>query len=123
MSLQPLLDMILPVFVGTGLGAAVCSYLLKLVKRDILDQLDSLIRAQTKPLQDQVDKDTAATTAALRWILKQMLAEHLSRGSITTADLDFLTGIFDSYHDLGGNGVIAKMYRDVLDLPVAGGAK
>ena len=124
MDLQPLLDMILPVFVGTGLGAAACSYLLRLVKRDMLQQLDALIQAQTQPLQAQVDKDTAATTAALRWILKSMLAEHLQRGCITTADLDFIAGIFDSYHDLGGNGVIEKMYRDVLGLPVvAGGAK
>lgn len=118
MTLSGFINSLIPILAGTGIGAAICSYIVRLIKKDILQQLEAIIETKTQPLKEESERNTAATTAALRYILKDMLQSYLQDGTISASDLDFVTALFQSYRDLGGNGIVQKLYNDVLQLPI-----
>lgn len=43
---------------------------------------------------------------------------YILRGSITTDELEDLTEMYNSYHNLGGNGTGTKIYNDCCKLPL-----
>lgn len=58
----------------------------------------------------------------MMWIQHDRLLElckmYLRVKEITIDELENLTGLYESYKDLGGNGTIKKLYEKIQNLPV-----
>lgn len=58
----------------------------------------------------------------MMWIQHDRLLElcktYLRAKEITVDELENLTGLYESYKELGGNGTIKKLYEKVQNLPV-----
>ena len=51
--------------------------------------------------------------------LYQACQYHIDHETITVSDLDNLEYLYDSYHDLGGNGTGTELYSRCKALPIA----
>ena len=58
----------------------------------------------------------------MTWILHDRLVQsckfYLKKGHISVDDLENLKGLYDSYHDLGGNGTVTILYNRVKALEI-----
>lgn len=65
-------------------------------------------------------KRIGAIETALRASLYDRLyylhGKYMHQGWISVPDLENITGIYDGYHALGGNGVGTKLYEDLKGL-------
>lgn len=65
--------------------------------------------------------DTALNKAVLSLLhdkLQTLAKDRLSDGKIDVDDLENMTGMYESYTALGGNGTIKKLMERVYQLPV-----
>lgn len=87
----------------TAVLAAVSGYLVgKLKKANTID----------KAMQQGIK-------AVLRRELVLIHEEHcIKKIPISIDDKDQATDLYAAYHELGGNGTIAKIYQEILELPV-----
>ena len=67
-------------------------------------------------------KRTAARDNALTCLLRVKLIEYhdryMEKGSIPSYALENYEHMYSAYHDLGGNGMVARMHEEILELPV-----
>ena len=56
--------------------------------------------------------------ALLRNELVRRYREYESKGEITILDKENIEHMFCEYKNLGGNGTVAKMYEEMLSLPI-----
>lgn len=56
--------------------------------------------------------------ALLRNELIRRYREYESKGEITILDKENIEHMFKEYKNLGGNGTVAKMYDELLELPI-----
>lgn len=56
--------------------------------------------------------------ALLRNELIRRYREYESKGEITILDKENIEHMFNEYKNLGGNGTVAKMYNELLELPI-----
>ena len=56
--------------------------------------------------------------ALLRNELIRRYREYESKGEITILDKENIEHMFKEYTNLGGNGTVAAMYEDLLELPI-----
>jgi hypothetical protein len=58
----------------------------------------------------------------MMWIQHNMLLDrcksYLKAREITVDELENLTGLYESYKELGGNGTIKKLYEKIQNLPI-----
>lgn len=57
--------------------------------------------------------------ALLRDRINQSCQYHLERKAITPRDREVLNALFESYFDMGGNGVVKHLKSEIDDLPTA----
>lgn len=55
--------------------------------------------------------------ALLRNELIRRYREYESKGEISIIDKENVEHMFQEYRNLGGNGTVAKMYEELLELP------
>ncbi len=55
--------------------------------------------------------------ALLRNELIRRYREYEEKGEISIIDMENIEHMFKEYRNLGGNGTVAKMYEDLLELP------
>lgn len=76
----------------------------------------------TKVYENSSKKDTIER-AALRMLLHDRLYQgcryYIREGKIDVDGLENMTGIYKSYHNLGGNGTGTALYERVSKLPIA----
>ncbi|MBQ7140001.1 MAG: hypothetical protein IJO32_00685 [Bacilli bacterium] len=56
--------------------------------------------------------------ALLRNELVRRYREYETKGEITILDKENIEHMFKEYKNLGGNGTVAKMYEEILSLPI-----
>lgn len=56
--------------------------------------------------------------ALLRNELVRRYREYEIKGEITILDKENIEHMFKEYKNLGGNGTVAKMYEEILSLPI-----
>lgn len=69
-------------------------------------------------LNKQIEQCKAGTISIQHHMLYELCNKILAVGYVTTDQLDDLRYIFESYHDLGGNGTGELLYQKVLNLEV-----
>ena len=57
--------------------------------------------------------------AILRDRIIQADVHFSDRGHATISQKDNIQMMYDAYHRLGGNGIVTKSYRHIMELPVA----
>lgn len=77
--------------------------------------------ARLMVLEDNDRRQHAGTVALLHHELYELCNGHITRGRISTGDLDDLGYIYTSYKGLGGNGTGEALYNKVLALPIVNG--
>ena len=74
-----------------------------------------------KKRQDEQDKKNRAIENGVQALLRNELIrryrEYESKGEISIIDKENVEHMFEEYKNLGGNGTVAKMYEDLLELP------
>ena len=69
-------------------------------------------------------KDRAANGKGTMLLLRVQLIEYhdkwTERGYVTKIGLQNFIEMYDCYHDLGGNGMITDLKKQVEDLPIRG---
>ena len=55
--------------------------------------------------------------AVLRDRILQAFNYYRKVGGITTAQMDNISSMYRAYHNLGGNGVVTKIYEQAMSLP------
>lgn len=55
--------------------------------------------------------------ALLRNELIRRYREYETKGELTIIDKENLEAMFKEYQNLGGNGTVAQMYKDLIELP------
>jgi hypothetical protein len=102
--------------VGGGFFAALVSGVIQIV----------LWRMNRKAkLADNDDAAHKAIRAGLRIILydriKHLCKVYIARGAVAIEELEDLTAMHNVYHgDLGGNGFLDKLMKQVNELPIGG---
>lgn len=56
--------------------------------------------------------------ALLRNELIRRYREYETKGEITILDKENIEHLFNEYKNLGGNGTVAQMYEEMLNLPI-----
>ena len=77
-------------------------------------------RLMTKQKQD-AEKQKAienGVQALLRNELVRRYREYETKGEITILDKENIEHMLEEYKNLGGNGTVAKMYEEMLSLPI-----
>lgn len=71
-----------------------------------------------KKVQKKEQSIERGVQALLRNELIRRYREHETKGEITIIDKENMEHLFNEYKNLGGNGTIAKMYEEMLNLPI-----
>lgn len=78
------------------------------------------IRHIFKKFKTQTDRQKAVeqgVQALLRNELIRRYREYESKKEISILDMENIEHMFKEYTNLGGNGTVAKMYEELLELP------
>jgi hypothetical protein len=85
------------------------------------EHFDTLNKFVSKELELETKMDNVSTgmIALLRDKINGYYFDKCNeRGFITPAELEIVTALFDSYHKLGGNGLIAREMEIINKFPV-----
>lgn len=75
----------------------------------------------TKKFKQQASRQKAleqGVQALLRNELIRRYREYETKGEITILDKENISHMYEEYKNLGGNGTVAKMYEEILELPI-----
>lgn len=82
--------------------------------------LGTIIGFVSSQFKKEKRKNTAienAVQSLLRNELIRRYREYEIKGEISILDKENVEHMFEEYRNLGGNGTVAKMYEDLLELP------
>lgn len=71
-----------------------------------------------KKLHNREKAVESGVQALLRNELIRRYREYESKGEITILDKENVEHMFNEYKNLGGNGIVAQMYEEILNLPI-----
>lgn len=80
----------------------------------------ALIAALIKTLKGNHAKQRAIMSGLQSMLRGEIVKQHekyTERGYCPVYAKDALTRQYESYHDLGGNGVITELYHEIMELP------
>lgn len=108
--------------------------------KDILDKHEGILNEHTVKL-DKIDtsldnisdelKESSEYTKESDLIIKSALCSmqrqtilntcerYIRNGFATLEQKDTISSLYDSYHALGGNGFLTKLYNQVMELPIS----
>ena len=118
------MDSILSVLIG-GVGVAFISGIFMLLQSRMTVKAEerSDIRKMTHLLEVESKEFFETVQTSIRVLLhdriKHLAREHIDKGYIYYDDLHDIITMYDIYHDkLKGNGTLAKMMKEVMELTV-----
>lgn len=76
-----------------------------------------VVMKKSRDTDDRLKTHDAALIAILHDKLYTKCNEYITRGYATVDEINNLRYLYDSYHDLGGNGTGTKLYERVINLP------
>lgn len=89
---------------------------------EVLSGIVSAVLAYAyKKLKRRVDKQKLIETGMLAILhdrLYQLGREYIERGRVTLEELKNMEYLYESYHELGGNGTGTEIWERVKNLPV-----
>ncbi len=91
----------------------ILNYLIPLVLGGIIGFISTKLKIRNK--KDKAIEE--GVQALLRNELIRRYREYEIKGEISILDKENIEHMFKEYTNLGGNGTVAKMYEDILDLP------
>lgn len=99
----------------------VIKYWLEFVFTGAIAIMSYIIKKLKKRMKEQERKNTAienGVQALLRNELIRRYREYEEKGEVSIIDKENIEHMFEEYKNLGGNGTVAKMYEDMLELPI-----
>ena len=85
---------------------------------------DARLEAEQQRATDIANREQAVNNA-LRALCRDRILQgyryYRQQGSVSTAELESMTKLYDAYHSLGGNGTISAVYDKICDLPLKEG--
>ncbi len=91
----------------------ILNYLIPLILGGIIGFISTKLKIRNK--KDKAIEE--GVQALLRNELIRRYREYEIKGEISILDKENIEHMFKEYTNLGGNGTVAKMYKDILDLP------
>ena len=82
--------------------------------------LGGVIGFLSTKMKSHNEKDKAieeGLVALLRNELVRRYREYKQKGEMSILDKENIEDMFNQYENLGGNGTVKKMYKELLDLP------
>lgn len=83
------------------------------------------VSMEVKNTQDKVDEVTqiglqnrSSNKSIMSYCLHKEFSEALERGYTTSEDLAELSGLYESYREIGGNGKIETLFNRFTKLPI-----
>ena len=118
MDYMHIIGMILP----SAFSLAGDYYMYKLQRRDriIEEEKESRKRAIAEEKVAQKQESEAIRNglcAVLRDRIIQSATYYEEKGFIPIRDMENMSLMYKAYHNLGGNGLVTKVYKEVLELP------
>lgn len=97
-------------------------YMYKLNRRDkAMDAAKAQHERESRELKEKQEQESKALRnglcAVLRDRIMQSATYHEERGFIPLRDMENMSLMYQAYHELGGNGLVTKVYEEVLELP------
>lgn len=97
-------------------------YMYKLHQRDkkaeaAKAQLEEEHRAAKEEHEQESKAIRDGLCAVLRDRIIQSATHHEEKGFIPLRDMENMSLMYQAYHNLGGNGLVTKVYEEVLELP------
>lgn len=89
------------------------NYIIPLVLGTIIGFLSTKIKNYKR--KDKVIED--GLVALLRNELVRRYREYEQKGEMSILDKENIEDMFKQYENLGGNGTVKKMYKELLELP------
>ena len=91
----------------------ILNYMVPLILGGIIGFLSTKIKNYNK--KDKAIED--GLVALLRNELVRRYREYETKGEMAILDKENIEDMFKQYENLGGNGTVKKMYKELLDLP------
>ena len=83
----------------------------------VITSLGYLLK-RIKKVQNKEQAIERGVQALLRNELIRRYREYEVKGEITILDKENMEHLFDEYKNLGGNGTVAQMYEEMMNLPI-----
>lgn len=82
-------------------------------------QREAEVKEAERNRREEYDALKDGIIAILRDRIIQADVHFSDRGHATISQKDNVQMMYDAYHRLGGNGIVTKSYRHIMELPVA----
>lgn len=97
-------------------------YMYKLHQRDKQIEAEKAKRDEEhRVAKEEQEKENRAIRDGLCAVLRdriiQSATHHEEKGFIPLRDMENMSLMYQAYHNLGGNGLVTKVYEEVLELP------
>lgn len=112
--------------VGTFLSSAFSFagglYMYKLHKRDKkVEGERQLQEEERRAAKEEHEHESKAIRDGLCAVLRDRIIQsatcHEEKGFISFRDMENMSLMYQAYHNLGGNGLVTKVYEEVIELP------
>lgn len=91
----------------------IVSYLIPTILGAIIGFISTKVKANSK--KDKAIEE--GVQALLRNELIRRYREYEDKGEMSILDKENMEAMFKQYENLGGNGTVKKMYKELLELP------
>lgn len=116
---QPVIQSIIPTTVSLFLGFVIGRMNKKADKKDAMEEANQLEQKQrTEESERSIKLVSEGICELLRVKLIEYHDQYMEKGSIPSYVFDNFTSMYNTYHDLGGNGMITHMYEELKELPI-----
>lgn len=103
--------------VTPGLLIPVIKYYSEKSKEKTEKQNDKTIERLDK-IDAKLESQGQATKNIIRYRLIKNMRHAIRRGYTSSSELQEMCNLYDSYHELGGNGTVDKVYNDFINLKI-----
>ncbi len=103
------------------MGEFIVKYWLEVLFTLLCSVFVFLFKCLFKKLKDNKERQKAVEAglqALLRNELIRRYREYETKGEISILDKENMEHMFTEYENLGGNGTVAQMYKEMLNLPI-----
>ena len=82
-----------------------------------LKEQDKQRKLDAQQQMDMLVANSAANRTILKYMLERYHTEYMHKGSVTEKQYEAACSVYDSYHNLGGNGFGTDLWNDIQSLP------
>ena len=82
-----------------------------------LKEQDKQRKLDAQQQMDMLVANSAANRTILKYMLERYHTEYMHKGYVTEKQYEAACSVYDSYHNLGGNGFGTDLWNDIQSLP------